>query len=124
METVTTWQREKRVAVKKAISSIHLSALPPYRVPMGLASWGKTWRTMRVFDRATRSAKVSMAGIIRHRPYGKPRCCGACCHSVRVYSGAQRLFGIKNCSHCMHDRRSEEHTSALQSRGLLVCRLL
>src|SRR6266700_5625250 len=38
--------------------------------------------------------------------------------------GARRRTDIRSVSHCMRRARSEEHTSELQSREKLVCRLL
>src|SRR5439155_9808096 len=64
----------------------------------------------------------------RRRPavrWGTPRCrtCRAWSQSWRPWraAGGGTCQGRHDCDHA---RRSEEHTSELQSRGHLVCRLL
>src|SRR5690625_6953478 len=58
----------------------------------------------------------------------KPLCCQSG-NSVDLFCYSPEPFGavidsIKACNHRQQDLRSEEHTSELQSRGHLVCRLL
>src|SRR5437660_7021958 len=45
-------------------------------------------------------------------------------HVFGKQSFEQRLRAPFDCNRCSKDCRSEEHTSELQSRGHLVCRLL
>src|SRR3712207_7171954 len=42
----------------------------------------------------------------------------------RVHAGGDELHALAHDGLCEHRRRSEEHTSELQSRQYLVCRLL
>src|SRR5690554_7087476 len=51
----------------------------------------------------------------------------ACCRYTLPKKAPSLGFRPKNCAKCwqpVHGRRSEEHTSELQSRPHLVCRLL
>src|SRR5207253_11471025 len=51
------------------------------------------------------------------------RACGANTHSVSMSLKNSRWSSRPLLSHCRKMPRSEEHTSELQSRGHLVCRL-
>src|SRR5207253_10933617 len=61
------------------------------------------------------------SGGVKARPWSR-RCCRCCrrLHDDVVGNGRERLRTIL----VRGKRRSEEHTSELQSRGHLVCRLL
>src|SRR2546430_5890563 len=65
--------------------------------------------------RPPRSTLFPYTTLFRSRPRGNPlRSCWRVCRDVRRGRG----------DHLSRDRRSEEHTSELQSQSNLVCRLL
>src|SRR5437870_10969666 len=90
--------------------------IPCYRCHPDLHSFP----TRRSSDLATRRDTRLADALLRN--LGAARAAGAC-RACRCRAGAtprRRAPGGDTCS----ARRSEEHTSELQSRGHLVCRLL
>src|SRR2546422_7529450 len=98
------------------------------------ANWAFRVRTAasRSRSRATNSSAVTVSGAegitgARAHPASRTRPSPAL-KRVRVRLGEHRIQGLSHFRHPdeLHglDRRSEEHTSELQSRLHLVCRLL
>src|SRR5690625_5639487 len=81
------------------------------------------WASQKVFPRhSTTEALPSRSGLMRLIPVVGSRLSGCTCVPGRVTSRVRTC--ASRLSRTLISPRSEEHTSELQSRGQLVCRLL
>src|SRR2546428_8236437 len=92
------------------IATLHLLTLP-----LGL---GAIWARSRALS-LTRSADDLHRVFVADNLWGLAAVLWLVTGLLRVFAGLE-----KGTSYYLHDRRSEEHTSELQSRSDLVCRLL
>src|SRR5690554_7625808 len=66
----------------------------------------------------------SIAAVLPHRDMGMAAIAGEIDERLRHEGGAQPVLLGDRAHHIFEEGRSEEHTSELQSRPHLVCRLL
>src|SRR2546422_4107090 len=81
-------------------------------------------RPMGAWSTSTTSLIASQPSSARTSPTGSPRCCFAPCVPVSRDSSCRNSTSCTRVDLPDPDTRSEEHTSELQSRLHLVCRLL
>src|SRR3712207_9054756 len=73
-------------------------------------------------SRSTRTSETSPVSILLNKkPISLPRTMG--CPIIRRLDNFSFLMNACSALECLADSRSEEHTSELQSRQYLVCRL-
>src|SRR5207253_10573112 len=100
--------------------------MPKYPARRLESSYAKTFAPMRRSMSTPRTSVSNNGTIARTWPSNRSQmlCICSSCIARRLRTNSAQSSGDAGRAHADHLGRSEEHTSELQSRGHLVCRLL